>query len=120
VRGESVALVRAVIDAASCEIGEQAWAPLKEHPQAGQLGRILNEQLDRILIPLVPYCRGLQRVTPEWCRRDFCLRLSRGRNHGSEARLERAALVWSIHHNLRYRMEIRAQTTVSPSGPKRV
>ena len=74
VRGELVALVRAVIDAASYEIGEQALALLKEHPQAGQLWRILNEQLDRILIHLVPYYQGLQRVTPEWCRRDFRLR----------------------------------------------
>jgi transposase-like protein len=99
VRGELVALVRAVVDAASYEIGEQALALLKEHPQAGQLWRILNEQLDRILIHLVPYYQGLQRVTPEWCWRDFRLRLSRGRNHGSDPRLERAALVWSIYRN---------------------
>jgi len=42
---------------------------------------------------------NLQRVTPEWYWRDFRLRLSRGRNHGSEPRLERAALVWAIYHN---------------------
>ena len=36
---------------------------------------------------------------PEWLWRDFRLRLSHGRNHGSEQRLERAALVWAIYHN---------------------
>jgi len=30
---------------------------------------------------------------------DFRLRLSRGRNHGSDLRLERAALVWAIYHD---------------------
>ena len=39
------------------------------------------------------------RVSPEWHWRDFRLRLSRGRNHGSPVRLERAALVWAIHRN---------------------
>jgi len=43
--------------------------------------------------------RGLLRVSPEWCWRDFRLRLSQGRNHGAEPRLERAALVWAIHRN---------------------
>ncbi len=99
VRGELVAMVRAVINAASYEIGEQALAMIKEHPQGGQLWRILNEQLDQILIHLVPFYEGMQRVAPEWCWRDFRLRLSRGRNHGSETRLERAVLVWAIYHN---------------------
>ena len=48
---------------------------------------------------LVAYYAGLQRVTPEWYWRDFRLRLSRGRNHGSDPRLERAAPVWAIYHN---------------------
>ena len=38
-------------------------------------------------------------MTPEWYWRDFRLRLSRGRNHRSDQRLERAALVWAIYHN---------------------
>ena len=45
------------------------------------------------------YNAGLVRVGPEWVWRDFRLRLSHGRNHGSEVRLERAALVWAIYRN---------------------
>ena len=41
----------------------------------------------------------LQWVSPEWYWRDFRLRLSRERNHRSEPRLERAALLWAIYHN---------------------
>lgn len=47
------------------------------------------------------------RVSPEWLWRDFRLRLSRGRNHGSSERLERAALVWGIY---------RIATLVQPNG----
>ncbi len=36
---------------------------------------------------------------PEWCWRDFRLRLSQGRNHGPPARLERAALLWAVYRN---------------------
>ncbi len=99
VRSEVVGLLRGVINAHSYEAAEQALAMLREHPQGARMGHILNVQLDRILVHLVPYCQGLQRVAPEWCWRDFRLRLSRGRNHGSEQRLERAALVWAIYHN---------------------
>jgi len=99
VRGELAALVRAVINAASYPVAEQALAALREHPQGDRLWRLLNERLDQILIHLVDYYNGLQRVAPEWCWRDFRLRLSRGRNHGSAIRLERAALVWAIYHN---------------------
>ena len=99
VRSELVALARGVIDANSYEAAEQALATLRQHPQGARIGHILNVQLDRILVHLVAYCHGLQRVAPEWCWRDFRLRLSRGRNHGSDQRLERAALVWAIYHN---------------------
>jgi hypothetical protein len=99
VRGELAALVRAVINAASYPAAEQALAELREHSQGGRVWRLLNERLDQILIHLVDYYAGLQRVAPEWCWRDFRLRLSRGRNHGSAIRLERAALVWAIYHN---------------------
>ena len=51
------------------------------------------------MVHLLHYYRGLQRVTPEWYWRDFRLRLSHGRNHRSDQRLERAALVWAIYHN---------------------
>jgi len=99
VRAELLALVRAVINAASYTAGEQALAALREHPQGARIWRLLNERLDQILMHLVDYYAGLQRVAPEWCWRDFRLRLSRGRNHGSATRLERAALVWAIYHN---------------------
>ena len=69
------------------------------HPQGAAIGQFLNQHLDRILVHLVAYYAGLSRVTPEWYWRDFRLRLSRGRNHRSDLRLERAALVWAIYHN---------------------
>ena len=87
------------MDASSYAEGEKALAILQAHPWGAGIGQTLNEQLDRVLVHLLDYYRGLQRVTPEWCWRDFRLRLSRGRNHGSDERLERAALVWAIYRN---------------------
>ena len=55
--------------------------------------------MDRLLVYQMDYCRGRQRVSPEWYWRDFRLRLSRGRNHRSEQRLERAAVLWALYHN---------------------
>jgi transposase-like protein len=99
VRAELVSLLHGVIDAHSYEQAEAALATLLSHPQGAALGQYLNEHLDHILVHLVAYYAGLHRVTPEWYWRDFRLRLSRGRNHGSDTRLERAALVWAIYHN---------------------
>jgi transposase-like protein len=99
VRAELVALMHAVIDAQSYEQAETALVALLSHPQGAAIGQFLNAQLDRILVHLVAYYAGLQRVTPEWYWRDFRLRLSRGRNQRSDPRLERAALVWAIYHN---------------------
>lgn len=99
VRAELTALVHAVIDAQSYGQAEAALATLLSHPQGAAIGQLLNQQLDRLLVHLVPYYHGLQRVTPEWCWRDFRLRLSHGRNHRSASRLERAALVWAIYRN---------------------
>jgi len=98
-RNELVQLVHAVVDAVSYAQGEQALEVLKAHPWGASLAQTLNAQLDTILAHLVGYYRGLQRVAPEWCWRDFRLRLSRGRNHRSDQRLERAALVWAICRN---------------------
>jgi transposase-like protein len=95
VRTELVALMHGVIDAQSYEQAEAALVALLSHPQGAAIGQFLNQHLDRILVHLVAYYAGLQRVTPEWYWRDFRLRLSRGRNHGSDQRLERAALVWA-------------------------
>lgn len=83
----------------SYEQAEVALLTLRSHPQGATISQFLNEHLDQILVHLVAYYAGLQRVTPEWYWRDFRLRLSRGRNHGSDPRLERAALVWAIYHN---------------------
>jgi transposase-like protein len=99
VRTELVALMHGVIDAQSYEQAEAALVLVRSHSQGAVISQFLNEHLDRILVHLVAYYAGLQRVTPEWYWRDFRLRLSRGRNHGSDPRLERAALVWAIYHN---------------------
>ncbi len=95
VRAELVALIHGVIDAQSYEQAEKALVVLLSHPQGAAIGQFLNVHLDHILVHLVAYYAGLQRVTPEWYWRDFRLRLSHGRNHGSDTRLERAALVWA-------------------------
>ena len=96
VRTELVALLHAVIDAQSYAQAEAALVVLRSHPQGVGISQFRNEQLDPILVHLVAYYAGLQRVTPEWYWRDF--RLSRGRNQGSDPRLERAALVWAVYH----------------------
>jgi len=99
VREELGQLVRRVMDARNYQQAEAALALLLAHPLGAPIGQLLNEQLDRILVHLLDYYQGLQRVTPEWYWRDFRLRLSHGRNHRSDQRLERAALVWAIYHN---------------------
>jgi hypothetical protein len=100
VRAELVVLIHGVIDAHGYEQAEVALVALLSHPQGAAIGQSLNQHLDRILVYLVAYYAGLSRVTPEWYWRDFRLRLSRGRNHRSDIRLEHAALVWAIYHNL--------------------
>jgi hypothetical protein len=99
VRGELVKLIRGVIDAVDGEAAETALLKLREHPYRAALGTQLAQLLDRLLVCQLRYCQGLQRVSPEWYWRDFRLRLSRGRNHRSEQRLERAALLWAVDHN---------------------
>jgi transposase-like protein len=99
VRDELGGLIHKIMDAKSYEQAEAALATLLGHPLGATIGNLLNEQLDRVLVHLLDYYRGLQRVTPEWYWRDFRLRLSHGRNHRSDQRLERAALVWAIYHN---------------------
>jgi len=101
VRAELIALLHDVIDAKSHAQAEAALVILRSHPQGAGISQFLNAHLDRILVHLVAYYAGLQRVTPEWYWRDFRLRLSRRRNHGSDPRLERAALVWAIYHNFK-------------------
>ncbi len=88
-----------MFDAPSYAEAEEALAKLEAHAQGQQLARAVKANLDAALVHLQDYNRGLGRTGPEWLWRDFRLRLSRGRNHGSEQRYERAALVWTIYRN---------------------
>jgi len=99
VRRELVGLIHAVLDAANQKEAELALAKLRAHQLGAELARLLEDHLDAALIHLNAYNRGLLRVSPEWLWRDFRLRLSRGRNHATSARLERAALAWAIYRN---------------------
>jgi hypothetical protein len=98
-RQELLALIHAVVDAQNSEQAEEALQRLKAHAQGAGLAKQLDAQMDRLLVYRLKEQRGLVRVGPEWLWRDFRLRLSRGRNHGSAQRLERAALVWAIYRN---------------------
>jgi hypothetical protein len=100
VRQELAALIHGVLDATTYLQAETILAQLSAHPLGLGLAQALWDQLDAALVHLLPYNHGLLRVAPEWYWRDFRLRLSRGRNHGSEERLERASLVWAIYRNL--------------------
>lgn len=99
VRGELVDLVHQVLDAPTYEEAEKALERLRGHPLGAEVGRKIGLHLDQVFFHRTVYGRGLSRVAPEWCWRDFRLRLSRGRNHGSVERVERAVLVWAIYHN---------------------
>ena len=99
VRRELVRLIHGVMDAASYVEAEAALAQLQAHRWGADLARSLEANLDAALVHVQDYNRGLMRVAPEWLWRDFRLRLSRGRNHGSDQRLERAALVWAMYRN---------------------
>jgi len=63
------------------------------------LGTVLSRHWEEALVWRGAYNRGLVRTAPEWLWRDFRLRLSRGRNHATDERLERASLVWAIYRN---------------------
>lgn len=92
-------LVRAIYDAPSWAMAQTALATLAAHDLGAELARGVEAHLDAALVHLCGYNQGLGRASPEWLWRAFRLRLSHGRNHGSDARLERAALVWAIYHN---------------------
>ena len=98
-RRELVGLVRAVLDAPGEAEARLALAALAAHEHGAGLAPLLAEHLDAALVHLLAYNRGLARTGPEWLWRDFRLRLGHGRNHGSDVRLERAALLWAIYHN---------------------
>lgn len=94
-----VGLVGAVLDARDEATAQAAVVALAAHPLGRTLATALGGVLDAALVPTLAYHDGLVRVGPEWCWRDFRLRLGRGRNHRSEVRLARAALLWAIYRN---------------------
>jgi hypothetical protein len=98
-RTELAALVRAIFDAASEAAAWEAHARLAAHPRGSGLAAALQDHVAAALVHRRKYQAGLLRVSPEWCWRDFRLRLGHGRNTGSAGRLERTALVWAIYRN---------------------
>lgn len=98
-RQELVSLVKGVLDAHSEWEAQAALARLAAHRLGRELARFIAEHLDQALVHLLEYNRGLMRVAPEWVWRDFRSRLSHGRNHCTDQRLERAALAWAIYRN---------------------
>jgi transposase-like protein len=99
VRSELISLVRGVLDAGSYAESEAALIKLRAHALGDGLARMVEEHLDAALVHLLEFNRRLTRVSPEWYWRDFRLRLSHGRNHRSDERLERAACLWAIYRN---------------------
>ena len=93
------ALVHAVLDAADDAAAVRALRHVAAHPLGAGIAHARRNDLEHALVFQGPVNRGLGRVRPEWWWRDFRLRLSRGRNHRSTARLERAAQLWAIYHN---------------------
>jgi hypothetical protein len=98
-RTELTAAVRAVFDAASEAAAWAAHAQLAAQPRGAGLAAALRADVAAALVHRRKYQAGLVRVGPEWCWRDFRLRLGHGRNAGSAGRLERPALVWAIYRN---------------------
>lgn len=99
VRAEVRALIHGVLDAPTVPAATAALATLAAHVVGGPIAQLLQPHLAALTFFRRRYNRGLHRVAPEWLWRDFRLRLSHGRNHGSAERLERAALVWAIYRN---------------------
>ena len=99
VRDSLGAALHAILDAPSYAEAEQALAQLRLLAWGEPLARWLEPLLDAALMYLMPDHQGLSAVSPEWLWRDYRLRLSHGRNHGSELRLEWASLIWAIYHN---------------------
>jgi transposase-like protein len=99
VRRELVALVRGVLDAPDEAAAWAARAALAAHPRGGGLAAALRPHVAAAHVCHRRFTRALVRVSPEWCWRDFRLGLGHGRNHGSIARLEHAALRWAVYRN---------------------
>ncbi len=112
IRRELRALIRAVLDASSRPAAHDALARLRTHAYGPTLARLLDAHLESALVHLRRSNRGLCRIAPEWCWRDFRRRLSRGRNHGSGRRLARAALLWALSRNFTPAQERSERTRV--------
>jgi transposase-like protein len=98
-RRELGALVRAVLNAVDEAAAQAALGPLGAHRLGRGLAAALRPHVAAAHVCHRPFTRQLVRVSPEWCWRDFRLGLGHGRNHGSGARLERAALRWAVYRN---------------------
>ena len=98
-RRELSGMLHAFFDATSYECAEEALAELAAHICGQALATGLEKLQDALLMHLMQNHTGLTRVGPEWYWRDFRQRLSGGRNHGSQQRLERALLSWAIYRN---------------------
>ena len=98
-RKELTARMHGVLDASSLERAQAALAHVCAHRWGEEIGRFLEQHLHAALLHTMAGYAGLGRVGPEWRWRDYRQRVSRGRNHGSEQRQERAALLWSIYRN---------------------
>jgi hypothetical protein len=98
-RQELVSLVHGVVDGTSEAAAAAALQGLAAHRLGAGLAAVLRRDIERLLVYRLRYNAGLLRVGREWVWRDFRLRLSHGRNHRSQVRLERAALVWAIYRN---------------------
>jgi hypothetical protein len=98
-RRELAGLVHAVLDAADDAAAVTALRGLAAHRLGADLARARRNEVETVLVYQSAATAGLGRVGPEWHWRDFRLRLGRGRNHRSTARLERAALLWAVYHN---------------------
>jgi transposase-like protein len=109
-RRELVGLIRAVFDAPTHLEAQCAFTQLAAHRWGTRLARLVDEHLDAALVHLLEYNQGLVRTTPEWLWRDFRRRVSHGRNHGTDVRLERAALLFAIYHNFEPAQERREHT----------
>jgi transposase-like protein len=109
-RRELVGLIRAVFDAPTHLDAQRAFTRLSAQRWGKGLAHLIDEHLDEALVHLLDYNQGLVRTTPEWLWRDFRRRVSHGRNHGTDARLERAALVFAIYHNFEPAQERREHT----------
>ena len=98
-RRELVQLIRAIFDAPTHLDAQRAFSQLEADPRGKELARLIDEHLDEASVRRLDYNQGLVRTNPEWLWRDFRRRVSRGRNHATDQRLERAALVFAIYHN---------------------